>query len=63
MSSVSVQVDSVTLTGVKSTIHDVEINQYRGIKYGIIPGRFQRARLNKLGGEGMGKEVDCSAFG
>jgi hypothetical protein len=34
-----------TLTGVRSTVRGVEIAQFRGLKYGVVPGWFEVVTL------------------
>ncbi|KAH8819079.1 catalytic protein [Xylogone sp. PMI_703] len=54
----------VLLEGVASTVQGIPIHQYRGIKYGRVPGRFQPAQLWDLKQANQGKQrVDCTKFG
>lgn len=49
------------LQGVKSDHHGVGIEQFRGIKYGTVPARFQRAELHEPNGHQS--LMDCTSFG
>lgn len=51
------------LHGIKSDRHGVSIEQYRGIKYGKVPARFQRAQLQEQPSNGQSSAMDCTSFG
>lgn len=62
MSSTLEHPSGATLLGQTITVNDTPINAYRGIKYGTIPARFERAQLAPLE-EFQGREVDATRYG
>jgi len=50
---------SSTFTGLYPNASEREVWQFRGIKYGVIPARFNQATLN----EKFPEEYDATAYG
>jgi hypothetical protein len=53
----------VSLKGVVSDVRGVPINQFRGIKYGHVPGRFEIPELWDSNQVEMPDSIDCTQFG
>jgi hypothetical protein len=48
-------------TGVAVESHGISVQQYRGIRYGTVPGRFERAEPAAV--SDTGHTVDAIRFG
>ncbi|KAL1972988.1 hypothetical protein VTN31DRAFT_6530 [Thermomyces dupontii] len=62
MSTLQHHPSGATLLGQTITVDGIPINAYRGIKYGTIPARFERAHLAPLE-EFRGHTVDATRYG